>query len=102
MGISTNPFFKGLSGSVSIFTVKQYKDKIVVCRKIEKRKAKTTPAQRKNEKAFALASQIASYIYADPVKREEARLRLKAPHGIALYRAILKECRLKEDKEEGK
>ncbi len=98
MAISTNPFFIGLSGSFGdMFTVKNYSGKVVVCRKIGERKKKASPAQENNEMLFRAANEWAKKIYADPIQREEARLRLKAPHGNPLYRAILKECRAKID-----
>ena len=94
MAISTSPFLMGLSGSVgSTTTFKNYKGKIVVCKKIGKRKKKTTPQQEENQLNFKLANTAAKNIYRDPVMREEARLRLKVPHGNELYRAILKEVR---------
>mgnify|MGYP001126273323 CR=1 FL=1 len=97
MAVSDNPLLKGVSGSIDGITIKQYGNQTVVCKKIGKRRKAASAAQQANELAFRMASQIASNIYADPVQREEARLRLKAPHGSALYRAILKECREKEE-----
>jgi hypothetical protein len=97
MAISDNPLLKGLSGSIDRITVKQYGNQTVICKKIGKRRKKASAAQQANEQAFYMASKVASSIYADPVQREEARLRLNVPHGSALYRAILKECRAKEE-----
>ena len=92
MAISTSPFLMGLSGSVgSEITFKNYNGKIVVCKKIGKRKKKATPQQEANQLNFKDANTVAKKIYQDPVQREEARLRLKVPHGNELYRAILKE-----------
>lgn len=100
MATSTNPLLALLSGSIGgEITIKNYSGKIVVCKKITRRKKKTTPKQKDNEDLFRYANEYAKNVYADPALREEARLRLRVPHGNALYRAILKECReeLKKD-----
>ncbi|MBC8032686.1 MAG: hypothetical protein H7Y03_00965 [Chitinophagaceae bacterium] len=94
MAISTNPLFLALSGTLGdMLTIKNYKDKVVVCSKIGEREKKATPAQENNEDTFRAANVWAKKIYDDPIKREEARLRLDVPHGSPLYRAIFRECR---------
>jgi hypothetical protein len=94
MATSNNPLLLALSGSLGdLITIKNYSGKIVVCHKIGARKKKTSKAQAANEQLFRYANEYAKKLYDDPVAREEARLRLKVPHGNALYRAILKECR---------
>jgi hypothetical protein len=91
MAISNNILLAALSGSIGDLTIKNYNGRIVVCKKIGKRKNKPTPAQEDNQTLFRAANGVAKKIYADPVTREEARLRLKTGHGNELYRAIIKE-----------
>jgi len=94
MAISNNPLLAGVSGSLGgLLTVKQYRGKTVLCQKIGEREKKASAKQEENQRLFRAANAYAKEVYDDPVKREEARLRLKAPHGNPLYRAILKEYR---------
>lgn len=83
-----------MSGSLgNLLTVKQYRGKTVLCHNIGDREKKASAKQEENQRLFRAANAYAKEVYDDPVKREEARLRLKAPHGNPLYRAIRKEYR---------
>jgi hypothetical protein len=94
MAVTNNVLFLGLSGTIGgELTIKKYKDKIVVCKKIGARTKESSEAQKNNEMIFKAANRLAKEVYRDPVKREEARLRLNVAHGNELYRAILKELR---------
>lgn len=94
MAISHNPLLAGVSGSLGdLLTVKQYRGKTVLCQKIGQREKKASAKQEENQRLFRVANAYAKEVYDDPIKREEARLRLKVPHGNPLYRAILKEYR---------
>ena len=96
MANADHSIFRNFSGSLNNqITFKNYKGKTVVCAKIQKRQKPASAAQKKNEEIFSMANDMAKDIYDDPVEREAARLRLNVPHGNALYRAILKECRMK-------
>jgi len=94
MAISNNPLLVGVSGSLGdMITVKQYRGRTILCQKIGEREKKASARQEQNQELFRKANAYAKEVYDDPVKREEARRRLKAPHGNPLYRAILKEYR---------
>ncbi|UYQ92487.1 hypothetical protein MKQ68_20600 [Chitinophaga horti] len=92
MAVSTNLLLMALSGSIGdLMTIKNYGNKVVMCKKVKKREKKATPKQEANQLNFKEASGVVKLRYADLEQREAARLRLKLPYGISLFRAMLSE-----------
>ena len=84
-----NALLSGVSGSIGNLVIKQYADKIVVSKKPDMSRVKTSELQQVYQGSFAEAVAYAQQINRDPVKKAAYAKKLKK--GQTVFNAAISE-----------
>jgi hypothetical protein len=77
-----NPLLEGVSGRLGNFTIKQYKDKIVLTNNPERRKRKPTAVQKEKRSLFKEAVTYAKRVLKDPKRAAAYARNLKGKRNV--------------------